>query len=208
MPCVQEPPACHTYRISKICCVNSPTCAQVSRQSRRIFDLHVGHQPRKSESRQQKMPPKSSTIKTQTHLDATTVTIYTDGSGIEGKIGAAAYNSVTNEASHQYLGSKAQFSVFTTELTAVHLAIKQLWNHYECRTCRIHFDSQAAIKAIDHPRRQSGQTIIKDILESIDDITNEHTHLQLEIIWIPGHAEIEGMSWPTQKQRRRRQILH
>jgi hypothetical protein len=65
----------------------------------------------------------------QAHLDATTMTIYTDGSGIEGKIGAAAYNTATNEASHQHLGSEAQFNVYTAELTAVHLAIKQLWNH-------------------------------------------------------------------------------
>ena len=85
------------------------------------------------------------------------MTIYTDGSGIEGKIGAAAYNSVTNEASHQHLGSETQFNVYTAELTAVQLAIKQLRNHCEYRTCRIYIDSQAAIKAIDRPRRQSGQ---------------------------------------------------
>jgi ribonuclease HI len=130
--------------------------------------------------------------KTQTHLDAMTVTIYTDGSGIEGKIGAAAYNSVTNKASHQHLGSEAQFNVYTAELTAIHLAIKQLWNHCECWTCRIYSDSQAAIQAIDHPRKQSGQTIIRDILKSMDEVTNKYTHLQIELIWIPGHAEIEG----------------
>ena len=28
--------------------------------------------------------------------------------------------------------------------------------------------------------------------DSIDEIISEHTHLQFEIIWIPGHAEIEG----------------
>ena len=105
------------------------------------------------------------------------MTIYTDGSGIEGKIGAATYNSATNEASHQYLGSEAQFNVYTAELTAVHLAVKQLENHSECRLCRIYTDSQAAIKAIDRPRRQSGQTIIKNILDSIDEVTNKHPHL-------------------------------
>jgi RNase H len=85
-----------------------------------------------------------------------------------------------------------QFNVYTAELTAMHLAVKQLWNHCQHWTCRIYTDSQAAIKAIDHPRRQSGQTIINDILNSIDAITNEHPYLQIEIIWIPGHAEIEG----------------
>ena len=130
--------------------------------------------------------------KTQTYLDTMTVTIYTDGLGIEGKIGAAAYNSATNEVSHQHLGSEMQFNVYTAELTALHLAVKQLRNHCECWICRIYTDSQAAIKAIDHPQRQSGQTIIKDILGSIDEVVNEHPHLQIEIVWIPGHAEIEG----------------
>jgi ribonuclease HI len=40
--------------------------------------------------------------------------------------------------------------------------------------------------------KESGQTIIKDILESIDKIANEQAYLQIEVIWIPGHAEIEG----------------
>jgi ribonuclease HI len=44
---------------------------------------------------------------------------------------------------------------------------------------------------MDHPRRQSGQSIIRDILDSIDEITNEHPHLRFEILWMPGHAEIE-----------------
>jgi ribonuclease HI len=81
--------------------------------------------------------------------------------------------------------------VYTAELTDIHLATNLLWNHVEYRTCRIYIDSQAAIRAIDHPRRQSGQSIIRDILDSIDEITNEHPHLQFEIVWISGHAEIE-----------------
>ena len=124
--------------------------------------------------------------------DDTIVTIYTDGSGIENKIGAAAYNSSMNEVNHQYLGSETQFNVYTAELKALHLAIEQLRNYGEYLIGRIYSDSQASMKAIDHPRRQSGQTIIKDILDSIDEVTNEHKHLQIEIIWIPGHAEIEG----------------
>jgi ribonuclease HI len=126
------------------------------------------------------------------HPDDTTITIYTDGSGIENKIGAATYNPSTNEVSHQYLGSETQFNVYTAELKALHLAVTQLRNHGEYLTGRIYSDSQASVKAIDHPRRQSGQTIIKDILDSIDEAVNEHKHLQIEVVWIPGHADIEG----------------
>lgn len=63
--------------------------------------------------------------KIQTHLDATTLTIYTDDSDIDSKIGAASYNSATNEVNHQHLGREVQFNVYTTELTALHLAVQQ-----------------------------------------------------------------------------------
>ena len=79
------------------------------------------------------------------------MTIYTDGSGIDGKIGAAAYNQTTNIASHQYLGSEGQFNVYTAELTGLHLAVKQLSNHSECLVGRIYTDSQVDINAVDHP---------------------------------------------------------
>ena len=61
-----------------------------------------------------------------------------------------------NEVSHQYFGNETEFNVYTAEFTVLHLAIKQLWNHSECLTGRIYMDSQASVKAIDHPRRQSG----------------------------------------------------
>ena len=65
-------------------------------------------------------------------------------------------------------------------------------NHGEYLTGRIYSDNQVSVKVIDHSRRQSGQAIIKDILDNIDEVVNEHKHLQIEIVWIPGHAEIEG----------------
>ena len=85
-----------------------------------------------------------------------------------------------------------QFNKYTAELTALYLAVKQLWNYCQYWTCRIYTDSQAAIRAVDHLWRQPEQIIIKDILKSIDIVTNEHPHLQIEIIWVPGHTEIEG----------------
>ena len=47
-------------------------------------------------------------------------------------------------------------------------------------TSHIYTDSQAAIKAIDKPRRQSGQAIIKEVLDCIDKVTNEHPRLLAE----------------------------
>jgi hypothetical protein len=57
---------------------------------------------------------------------------------------------------------------------------------------RIFSDSQAAIKAINKPRKQSGQAIIKAILDSIDRAVRERPRLRITVIWIPGHHEIDG----------------
>ena len=72
------------------------------------------------------------------------------------------------------------------------LALERLWGHQKHPLYHIYTDSQTAIKAIERPQRQSGQTIIKDLLDCIDEITNNCTNLQIEIIWIPGHFEIQG----------------
>jgi hypothetical protein len=71
------------------------------------------------------------------------------------------------EVSHQHLGGEMQFNVYTTEITAMQLALERVWNHQATPRCRIYTDCQTAIKAIERPRRQSGQSLIKDLLYCI-----------------------------------------
>ena len=130
------------------------------------------------------------------------ITIYTDGSAIDKKIGAAAYAPTSDEASLHHLGGESQFNVYTAEITAMQLALERLWDHQKHPLCRIYTDSQTAIKAIERLQRQSGQTIIKDLLDCIDEITNNCTNLQIEIIWIPGHFERQGNEQGMQKRRK------
>ena len=118
-------------------------------------------------------------------------TIYTDGSGIDKKIGAAAYAQTSGEVSLHHLGRESQFNVYTAEITGMQLALERLWDHQVHPTCRIYTDSQTAIKTIERPQRQSGQSVIKD-LDCIDEITSNLTHPQIEIMWIPGHFDIQG----------------
>jgi len=60
--------------------------------------------------------------------------------------------------------------------------------------CQIFTDSQSAGISISQPRRQSGQSIIKSIIDQVDDIVhqNPELHPELEILWIPGHHGIDG----------------
>ena len=135
---------------------------------------------------------KSAHDEIQQRPDATVSTIYTDGSGIDKKIGAAAYAQTSGEVSLHHLGRESQFNVYTAEITGMQLALERLWDHQVHPTCRIYTDSQTAIKTIERPQRQSGQSIIKDLLDCIDEITSNPTHPQIEIMWIPGHFDIQG----------------
>ena len=76
----------------------------------------------------------------------TTMMIYTDGSGINNNIGAAAYNATTNTTTHQYLGSETQHNVYAAELKAMHLGVKMLENNDEYLRCHMYMDSEVAIK--------------------------------------------------------------
>jgi ribonuclease HI len=125
------------------------------------------------------------------NIKPTTAVMYTDGSGIESKIGAALYNTTTNEVIHQHLGKDSKYNVFAAEVTALQMAAEKLWDESEC-VSNIFTDSQAAIKAIINPRRQSGQAIIKEFLDCTDDIMETKPQQQITITWIPGHTEIQG----------------
>lgn len=99
-----------------------------------------------------------------------TIRLYTDGSSIENKIGAAVYNATSDTAVLQFLGP--QFNIFVAEVTAINLALTMLLN------CHIYTDSQAGAKAIDKPRRQSGQAIIKEVLDRADEVMENTLNLE------------------------------
>src|SRR5438046_204147 len=124
---------------------------------------------------------------------SSTLQIYTDGSGIAGNIGAAAYCSNTNQTQHKYLGKETDHNVYAAELKGIGLAGKIVQQHIENYTqCLIHMDSQAAIKAIGKPKHQSGQAIIKRTLDIIDNVKKRKPNIKSCLRWVPGHQNIEG----------------
>ena len=118
--------------------------------------------------------------------------LYTDGSGIEGKIGAAAYNTETNQSYIEHLGKQADYNVFAAELAAMCMAAAIVQDNKDYQKWNIYTDSQAAVQAVNKPLRQSGQSIIKEFLDTIDTTMAENPEHKLALTWIPGHSEIEG----------------
>jgi ribonuclease HI len=124
--------------------------------------------------------------------DPHTLYIYTDGSAIDGHVGAAAYCPTTSQTKRQYLGTAQQHNVYTAELTGFELAIdiaKENPTHFT--KCIIYPDSQAAVQGINKPSKQSGQEVIMAALTKIESHI-ESRNMTVDFAWIPGHKEIEG----------------
>ena len=122
-----------------------------------------------------------------------TLHIYTDGSGIKQGIGAAMVCLTNQHTEQRYLGTESESMVYAGELEAIHMALAHVKHNSHCyKKCRIFTDSQPAMKSLAKPKRQSGQSIIKRILDEVDTLYTSLPSYELQLEWVPGHMEIEG----------------
>ena len=121
--------------------------------------------------------------------------IFTDGSAIGGYVGAAAVAPRLKEGRLCYMGTEEMTTVFGAELqgivmaTAMTMTIKEtqiqnLW------AVNIYVDNQAAIRASANPGRQSGQYLLKEIVQGIDRLRG--AGIRVQIHWIPAHVGVPG----------------
>ena len=126
-------------------------------------------------------------------IPAQDLIIYTDGSGHGGQIGAAIYSPTINATKGEYIGTDNTHNVYAAELTATQMAVTLFEERIqEYTNVHIFTDNQSAIQAIETPKRQSGQYIVKSILDIIDKIHEAKPTCSIHIEWVPGHKDIEG----------------
>ena len=119
--------------------------------------------------------------------------IYTDGSGHNGNIGAAIYSPTIDVIKGEYIGTEGTHNVYAAELSAIQMVIILFEEKIEEYTnIHIFTDNQSAIQAVDSPKRQSGQYIVKEILDIIDRIQKIKPLSIIHIEWVPGHMNIKG----------------
>ncbi|KAJ5938355.1 hypothetical protein N7466_001489 [Penicillium verhagenii] len=121
-------------------------------------------------------------IKKHDAIEAGTLCIYTDGSGIDGHIGAAAVTRAPHAngpwtKQTQYMGTSRTSTVYATELRGLVLALQIVLDTPPIcvtsdRCAAIFTDSQAAIQVIRNPKHPSGQYIL--------------------FRWIPAHVGVAG----------------
>lgn len=97
---------------------------------------------------------------------AAPLAIYTDGSRIHGKVGAAIVAPAVNLQDSAYLGKETAANIYTAELVRIlmglHIAVKS-----QRHRVMIFTDNQAALKTLWAPRQQSGQFITKEIVKML-----------------------------------------
>ncbi|KAJ6436234.1 reverse transcriptase [Purpureocillium lavendulum] len=120
--------------------------------------------------------------------------IYTDGSGINGQIGAAAVCSTTQQTRSAYMGTEATSTVYAGELQGISLALdiaqQDRAEGYRRSKVLIYTDNQAAIRSSAKPKGKPGAYLLKKIVSQAAALQEQD--LPIEIRWIPAHTGVQG----------------
>ncbi|KAJ6439194.1 cytochrome P450 [Purpureocillium lavendulum] len=120
--------------------------------------------------------------------------IYTDGSGINGQIGAAAVCPTIQQTRSSYMGTEGISTVYAGELQGISLAL-DIAQHDRAEGYRrskvvIYTDNQAAIRPSAKPKGKSGAYLLKKIVSQT--ATLQEHNLPIEIRWVPAHTGVQG----------------
>lgn len=122
--------------------------------------------------------------------------LYTDGSGIDGRIGAAAVVDLEDQHAHSQMGDDDTSTVYAAELRAIEVALEMVlestepWAKQAKNGVVIFVDRQAALKALRRPRMPSGQVYLAGCLGLIQRLAGRCVRIELR--WIPAHQGVIG----------------
>ena len=127
--------------------------------------------------------------------DKPDVKVFTDGSGMEGKIGAAAVlyrnRNLKTKLRHQ-LGSQRRHTVYEGEGVGAVLGARLISNEWNIRSANIYIDNRASITATQLTKPNPGHYIFDALHKSIAAIQKKHLGIKITVKWVPGHKGVEG----------------
>lgn len=123
------------------------------------------------------------------------VRIYSDGSDIDGGVGAAAtlYRGRRRKTLHFHLGPSNKHTVYEAELVGMLLALELLRTEtHMVRDASVALDNQAAVRSSGSRESGPGQYLLNHIHRLKREVKKAHPDIKLTIRWVPGHMGVEG----------------
>ena len=132
---------------------------------------------------------KKNAIKFESVLNSNTVKVYTDGSKLNGRVGAFFFAKYPNNSPKQAIFHLGIYStVFQTKVSAIaEVAKNLLWEKMHNQSMVVLIDCQAAIKALVKCTVPS-----ITVLNCIRNLNQLGKQNYVSIAWIPGHAGVYG----------------
>jgi ribonuclease HI len=121
----------------------------------------------------------------------THMTVFTDGSDIQGRVGAAAWEPHRRWKCLADIGPSSQFTVYGAELIGIWMAMDMAAKGGDIvKRLTIFTDNQASIISSARPRNQSGQLILTKIHALASVLQKRGCEITLR--WIPAHVGVPG----------------
>ena len=141
--------------------------------------------------------PVSEEAEEEEQIGEDVVQVFSDGSGLDGQVGAAAVMYRTGRGPRvlrYHLGPLTDHTVFEAEAVGLLLALHML--KYECDAPRaiVRLDNQAVLGALHIRKPSPAQAIIDEIIAQMERnwAGASNPAYTLDITWVRGHSGVEG----------------
>jgi ribonuclease HI len=114
-------------------------------------------------------------------------------------VGASAVAPREGIFERRHLGTTDESTVYVAELNGIEMAVAKFVNQHQNHTrptrLIIFSDCQAAIQAVQNPKRSSGQFVLSNIYNHVRALRSQtptFDQIPIEIRWIPAHVGVPG----------------
>lgn len=133
------------------------------------------------------------------------VRVYSDGSGLDGQIGAAAIllrGRTHRKVLRFHLGSSRRHTVYEAECVGQLLAFELVRKERDVGTVTLGVDNQASIRGIHSVRPSPGHYLLDEMHRRIKELQRRHEDIALKVVWVPGHEGVVGNEWADEEAKK------